>query len=100
MFKKFQTLYLALQLPQKMEFFALALKTETVEIVLYDARSISYNLDAFEVLSYLIQIAGFFLGFAGVLARGGAFGTLITMTSNALAFDIRRQVGNVNLSFL
>ena len=82
-----------LKITSKMEVFALTLKSETVELVLYNARSISYNLEAFEVLSYLIQIAGFFLGFAGVLASSGGFGTLIAMVANALAYDIRRQVG-------
>ena len=76
-----------------MEVFALTLKSETVELVLYNARSISYNLEAFEVLSYLIQMAGFFIGFAGVLASSGGFGTLIAMVANAMAYDIRRQVG-------
>ena len=34
-----------------------------------------------------------FLGFAGVLASSGGFGTLIAMVANAMAYDIRRQVG-------
>ena len=80
-----------------MEAFAIAIKSETVELTLYDTRSISYNLEAFEMLSYVIQVAGFFLGFASVLQSLGAFGTLIAMISNALAYDIRRQVGNIKL---
>ena len=69
--------------------------SDMVELVLFESRSITYNLEAFEVLANLIQIAGFFLGFLGVLANGGAFGTFITMVANAIAEDIRRHVGNV-----